>query len=264
MANRDLQFLSRAAGTQSQPRPWTVFACHTLRTALVIPVAGSIAFWLTSLTGAILAFPQPGNAETIPLFRVHIVSSLHENVAKAKIEVSSGRASQTAFTDADGTANFANLSSGNYKIRIEAFTFKIWTGKEDIATEQERPLLVTLQPGVLGCEPPDQIEYNNKPGPPVQGMVVDSISRHGLRGMRIEWRRPGEKNPMLTVRSMKKGFFEVSNIPPGRYLVRVTDEDYTELDKIHQDVETDVVVPRQDSLFITVKLSRKGYVEICS
>jgi len=69
---------------------------------------------------------------------------------------------------------------------------------------------------------------------------------------------------MLTVRSMKKGFFEVSNIPPGRYLVRVTDEDYTELDKIHQDVETDVVVPRQDSLFITVKLSRKGYVEICS
>ena len=113
MANRDLQFLSRAAGMQSQPRPWTVFAYHTLRTALVIPVAGSIAFWLTSLTGAILAFPQPGNAETIPLFRVHIVSSLHENVAKAKIEVSSGRAYQTAFTYADVNANFSNIPSGN-------------------------------------------------------------------------------------------------------------------------------------------------------
>ena len=264
MANRDLQFLSLAAGMQSQPRPWTVFVYHTLRTALVIPIAGSMAFWFTSLTGVILAFPQSGNAETIPLFRVHIVSPLHENVTEARIEVSSGQASRTAFTDADGTAIFANLPSGNYKIRIEAFTFKTWTGNEDITTEQERPLLVTLQPGVLSCEPPDQIEYNNKPGPPVQGMVVDGISGRGIRGMRIEWRRPGEKKPMLTVRSMKKGFFEVSNIPPGRYRFRITDEGYTEPDKIHQDVETDVVIPRQDSLFITIKLSRKGYVKICS
>jgi hypothetical protein len=87
-------------------------------------------------------------------------------------------------------------------------------------------------------------------------MVIDAESNKGIGGVKIQLRLPGEKNPLITLRSQKKGTFVVPQIAPGQYRLRVTD------DTEYQDEQMELLVP-MDTLFITVRLTRKGHIEIC-
>lgn len=198
------------------------------------------------------------------LFRIHVVDPLHENVKAARIDLISGRDSRTAFADVNGVATFVNLNSGTSNIRIAAYGFTTWVRDQDIKVQQDRPLLVTLKPAVLSCDPHFSIEYDNRPGSLVRGVVIDSKSGNGIRGIKIQLRLPDGKKPLVTLRSQKKGLFEIPKIAPGRYRLRITDDiGYFNSDLSYQDEQVILVVPTQDAPFITVELMRKGDVEVC-
>lgn len=189
-------------------------------------------------------------------FRVQVLDSLHHSVNPAKVELVSDRDSQTASTDLNGMASFSNLPFGRYKVRVSESGFIVWLRDLDYTAPQERPLLVTLRLGSLGCEPHYWIEYDNGPGPQVRGMVINAESGKGIRGLKIDLRHPGDKKPIITMRSQKKGVFEIPGIAPGRYRLRVTGD--TEF----ADEQVELVVPT-DKMFITIRPLRRGFIEIC-
>jgi len=159
-------------------------------------------------------------------------------------------------------ASFADLPPGRYQMRIEAYGFARLVRDEDVTAQQERPVLVTLKPAVLGCAPHYWIDYDDRPGSHVRGMVLDGESGKGIRGVKIQLRLPGEKKPIVNLRSRGKSMFEMPQIAPGRYRLRIMDgTEYP--DSTYQTEEIDLVVPTQDSLSITFKLMRKGFIEIC-
>jgi uncharacterized surface anchored protein len=193
-------------------------------------------------------------------FRVHVVDPQYENVANAVVQLVSVQESRTATTDAVGAATFVNLPSGRYDIRISAYGFVVWQSRNyDVTVPQKGPMLATLRFGTTGsCDPPYRIEYDNRHSrdPPVRGVIIDADSRKSIRGATLHFRLMDEKKPELILRSQNKGVFELPNIAPGRYRLRVTNEFY-------RDLEMDLVVPTQDVVIITIELDRNDHVHVC-
>jgi hypothetical protein len=139
-----------------------------------------------------------------PDFRVQVLDSRHHPVNAASVELIFEQQSQTAMTDLDGFATFANLPTGKYRVRVNAYSFREWIRDQDIADKQQPPLLVTLRQSSLGCEPRYWIDYDNKPGPQVRGQITNIETGKSIRGIRIDLYRSGEKKPFVTTRSGKK------------------------------------------------------------
>jgi hypothetical protein len=238
----------QSPGIPTRLRPWSVVAwaellvCRACLSTLLFPSVQALA-------GQDLQF------------RVHVVDPQYENVERARVDIVSDRESRTASTGVDGTVTFANLRSGRYNMRVGAPGFTLWVRDQDITAQQERPLVVTLKPGVLSCEPHYSIEYDNQPGSPVRGMVIASESGKGVRGLKIQLWLPDEKTPIVTLLSQKKGLFEMPEIASGRYRLRVADTRNS--DSTYQDEQVNLVLPTQDAPFITVTMRRKGHIEVC-
>lgn len=219
-------------------------------------ISWTICFKLGAYINVLLFLSIQAFAGQDSQFRIHVLNYQHENVDKALVELTSRQNSQTATTSVDGMATFANLAPGKYNVSVSASGFVRWQLLDhEITSAQEHPILATLKPGTLGCDLRYEIEYDNsEPGPAVRGVVIDSGK--GIRGAKLLVRLSGEKIPRVTLRSQKKGLFQLPDLSPGRYRLRVTNESY-------QDLEIDLAVPTQDISIVTIKPMRKGYVEIC-
>jgi hypothetical protein len=156
-------------------------------------------------------------------------------------------------------AIFVNVPSGRYDIRIRAYGFIVWELRNyDLTVPQKRSMPATLRFATTGaCAPPYRIEYDNtQPRASVRSVVIDSDSGKSIRGATLYFRPIDEKKPRIILRSQKKGVFELQNIAPGRYRLRVTNDFY-------HDIEMDLVVPAQDAVSITIRLDRNDIVRVC-
>lgn len=85
--------------------------------------------------------------------RVSVVDPLHRSVRRGRIDLLGERASRSAFTDEEGTASFTHPSSGKYKVRVSASGFRMWSRNQELTADQEKSLLVTVQPGSWAVSP---------------------------------------------------------------------------------------------------------------
>jgi hypothetical protein len=207
---------------------------------------------LSAFCIALLALSS--TAQDLP-FQIRVVGPNHEQIQNAEVEIGSGSHSLRVKTNADGIADLPNVALGRNTVHVSAAGFKTWND-ESLVVTPDRSILVTLEPATLGCDPDYKIRYRIEPGPPVQGIVLGQ-SDSGVRGISIRPYLPGEKKPILKLHSQKKGHFEIPQIPAGRYRLRITN------DPLYQDEQIDLVVPTQDTLFLTIKLAKRGSVDIC-
>jgi hypothetical protein len=192
-------------------------------------------------------------------FRVHVVDPRYEDVGNAMVRLLSVQGFRTATTDTAGMATFFDLPQGKYDVRISAYGFIVWQLQNyNVTVPQNRLLQATLSFATLACDPSYHSEYDNTQprGAPVRGSVIDADSGKGIRGATLVFRRANENKPKITIRSQSKGVFEVPDIAPGHYKLRVKNEFFRE-------VEMDLIVPIQDAVVITVELDRNDHVRLC-
>ena len=184
-------------------------------------------------------------------------------VAKVSVTLSSPDRALQMETGADGQFLFFNVPSATYELEASAQGFVKQTRAIEVPSRDSAALTIVLKLGSMPdmnyCGPYASITYESAQVRPrrLAGTIRDFYSQKPVSRARVFLLEGGQKRPLLTGTSDKRGKYQFNDPPAGRYTLRISKEGYLNTDR------PDFLLPRENGARVDFTLLERGHIVVC-
>jgi hypothetical protein len=184
-------------------------------------------------------------------------------IAGALVTLSSlDRVFQTKST-AHGEFRFDNVPKGRYDLEFYSPGFVRQRIAIDVAEVPPQALTIVLKIGAIpdmsDCGPNPSVKYDalESAGPHLTGTVWAYDGHEPVANAAVSLWRTGEKRPILTSSTDKKGRFEFNDIEASRYDLRISRRGYQPA------VLRQFLIPRESGVSVNFPIVKTGKIFVC-
>ncbi len=183
-------------------------------------------------------------------------------VESATVRLSSLRRIVQVRCGADGTARFVDVIPATYDLEVLARGFvPQFLRSTQILSDRSEPFPITLAVASTAtlCGVSNYVDYDNSRSRriPISGHLKEEDEDRPISGARVDLLDANEKRVIASTRSSKTGGFTFSDVPAGRYDMRVVKEGYWPTEISH------FLVAEESSTVLTIFDDKRGHIHVC-